>query len=758
MTFQITQVQQRKYNISEVDYNKTLSSRANNLLEGNTLSEAVISCRCPFFNGEEGGVEWDTPLSNNLTEWAVAFKAIEFRTGGRDSVIGGGFGAQLEFPSVNTKLGFRDSGGAYFHWDGSGNTSDADFDDLRKSVSQNFMYRSDGTNIYLYIDGVSYGYITPDSTQLYFKNFTNGYPNIHTLRGYFWDLAFWNTDIGETELLKYHTWTITTPPTNYFYDPSTLLDLMGNNNAESFAGTVSWNSAAYHALDRAFQLFNTSSDGSGTDFYIPVQPDGSLVYNISIGASQSILGTTYYYISYHAGGGFHNKYDSLIDFNPRKLNYDQYDLELFNRYGGVKGSDLITNGNFADSSDWVENDPGGNLTIADGYVSTDGGQGADISITQSDVFISGQKYLVRFILPENDGTVKIATETGDLESIATDGLIRRIITADGNDLVLKFASGTTAILDTVSAVSITPYYQDLIRSSSYNDQRFAHMLHVSELEESNLNAAYQSNMTVREVDNIISGIDLVVNTYDSGTLSLFIGDDDTVVFGLWGQSNALGQARTISQEGPNIGDGFYYSGGLLYHLMDADFSGSSGPPFGKYFHSRTGKKVLIAKKGRGSTGMTPKASADPYNWSETGDLYADAKQITDGALSYVNADVPFGIIWIQGEQDAGVRHGDSSYTISDIRIAYINFIERIKADYPGTALYMVLLSNSGYALDAWDDVRNIHREMAELYDNVQNVVYETDEFFGEYFNDDNLHYNTSGQNLVGRLLAEKLRL
>ncbi|MHA1447971.1 MAG: hypothetical protein ACTSP4_00925 [Candidatus Hodarchaeales archaeon] len=147
----------------------------------------------------------DTIALNNASVWTVCFEKPA-STAVAYAFIAGGLAQQnigLTRSTSTKRPFFRSSDTLYHEWSGAGNTIAVD-----GTQAGIFKFTSDGTNIHLYIDGVSKGYITPTSTSIYVSQYGNGYGGALGYIGKLFKMAVWDTynaTDNEDTALFYHT-------------------------------------------------------------------------------------------------------------------------------------------------------------------------------------------------------------------------------------------------------------------------------------------------------------------------------------------------------------------------------------------------------------------------------------------------------------------------------------------------------------------------------------------------------------------------
>jgi len=282
----------------------------------NDFAESINNLPAKFLprvgssNGSSEKLEWTIPLSNLLTSWTVAFRMNDFQEINSFGFAVGGFSFRNIAFSLGGFISFRDSNTTYNYWDGSGNTIVVSTASI-KNTNKTLLFRTDGINVYLYIDGVYKGYVTPFDTKLFFDSFILGYSDdTNGADGNFWDLRFWNSDIGNTEALKYHLDTITVNPTNWFPDVYSGYDVVGGNHATSNLDYDYELQGSLYLNDNGYSLWQLAAN---PDIQVPFDINGdplSLTAGVDIPAGYTKTRDIV------AGGSKWNMADALIDFDP----------------------------------------------------------------------------------------------------------------------------------------------------------------------------------------------------------------------------------------------------------------------------------------------------------------------------------------------------------------------------------------------------------------------------------------------------------
>lgn len=263
-------------------------------------------------NGTSEKILWTTSLINSLSSWTVAFRMNKYNSGigSLNFVIGGAPTANLMLKQAN-KLAFRSNIPTYHIWDGSGNTLDVPSSSV--TTDSTIVWRSDGTNIYLVVNGLDKGYITPANTILFFNKFILGYSDDSLgANGNFWDLRIWTSDIGATEALKYDGNTMTVNPINWYPDLYSGYDVVSNNHAD-LTSNLSYDYELNGSTYPNTQGYSLWEKASNPDIQVPFDINGNAL-NLTAGVNIPTGYTKTRDIV--AGGNKWNMADALIDFDP----------------------------------------------------------------------------------------------------------------------------------------------------------------------------------------------------------------------------------------------------------------------------------------------------------------------------------------------------------------------------------------------------------------------------------------------------------
>jgi hypothetical protein len=169
-------------------------------------------------NTTTDGISFNPYILSSPPIWTVATRINNYVVSGTLNFIIGNTAGTKNLGvggSTHNYVFMRDSGGNYRLWDGSGNTI-AVTDDSIATLEHDLVFTSDGTNVHLYVDGVSKGYITPTTTQLSINRIFNGYSTttLGTILE-FKDLKIYNYAVDAQFAKAYH---------NSFIKPTLIQD------------------------------------------------------------------------------------------------------------------------------------------------------------------------------------------------------------------------------------------------------------------------------------------------------------------------------------------------------------------------------------------------------------------------------------------------------------------------------------------------------------------------------------------------------
>ncbi len=234
------------------------------------------------------------------------------------------------------------------------------------------------------------------------------------------------------------------------------------------------------------------------------------------------------------------------------------------------------------------------------------------------------------------------------------------------------------------------------------------------------------------------------------------------MFTVAGQSNSVGYSDAPSPEVP-VGVAYFWNGTSMVPLADPVGTAQNGSwcaAFAREFWERTGFGCMFVPTGKGSTSLVTAANTDGGGtWSSTGTLRAASVAATKAAMGAVGNALPWqygGIIWCQGEQDAGwiaSYGGDQASYIAEFGLLNSYFKSEFGASVP------VIISRTGQRPDqalesAWQQIRNAQDYFARTYSNVSMGFTGAITFVARgLMQTGSLHYRQPGYDLMGRALA-----
>ncbi len=175
-----------------------------------------------------------------------------------DAFIGGATDNFFSFARPNYYFAYRQTaGGTYVAWDGTGNTEAVRYISMENGTYK-IAIRSDGTNIYLNVNGDDKGYITPSSTAFTLLKLFEGYVNDdYSPKMEIQEVRCFNRCVSEAEVTYWNTGFVS--PYNYFAlknFPDTIYTALNHPMR-----------IAYNELDKLaeYNLTNSIATTYGTD-------------------------------------------------------------------------------------------------------------------------------------------------------------------------------------------------------------------------------------------------------------------------------------------------------------------------------------------------------------------------------------------------------------------------------------------------------------------------------------------------------------
>jgi hypothetical protein len=237
------------------------------------------------------------------------------------------------------------------------------------------------------------------------------------------------------------------------------------------------------------------------------------------------------------------------------------------------------------------------------------------------------------------------------------------------------------------------------------------------------------------------------------------------LFCIGGQSNAEGKGDSTSSPSLTSEAALLYDGTSLSALADpigGAESGSAWPAFAQQYYRLTGQRsVWIEYAKDGSAQHTDADAFGDGSWDSAGTLRSDLSTGVNDTMTYLNEqgyDPTFrGIVWAQGERDAQQIDAGNS-TVTKYRNALNGMLDYFDGEFddPWSLFFFELGTEPTYSV-ACDNVRTEQREVCQSDDRALHVSGVQESFYdrGLMLSDD-LHYNQTGLNVMGRTGAETL--
>lgn len=232
-----------------------------------------------------------------------------------------------------------------------------------------------------------------------------------------------------------------------------------------------------------------------------------------------------------------------------------------------------------------------------------------------------------------------------------------------------------------------------------------------------------------------------------------------------GQSNMEGQDGDLSN--PDypfpVTNGYEWDGTDLIALTTLRGDANRGSP-ANYFAERykiinSGKKPVMSESARSGSGLGAD-SGTSHNWGPTAELRGLAETKTADALTELGLISPRAALWCQGERDAQQIDDVVSYTKDDAKTAMIAVIDWWFGLYPNCPFLISVTGDTqaGDNTQGWQDLRDVQRQMADLYDLVYIAFDGAKDFPGEGKMYNHLHYNYEGLKDMGEAFADQVIL
>lgn len=247
--------------------------------------------------------------------------------------------------------------------------------------------------------------------------------------------------------------------------------------------------------------------------------------------------------------------------------------------------------------------------------------------------------------------------------------------------------------------------------------------------------------------------------------------DQTDLFLVAGQSNAVGQGDAAESEEPNFGTAFQIdmSKRLLYPLKDpvgyndifTGFqkanSGSFLPALARTLNSRCQRIPLFIHTAKANTFCHPVNSSQQFNWSSGGLLFNQSvNQVNQ--ISVLTGRPLSAVIWSQGESDGGAIR-QNLITENQYQLALEDLIQRFRAQFGSQLPFFMIRTGRNLAFDpdpGYSSVRNVQDLVASV-DPRTWMVYDSTFYFPELgWMKDDVHYNQKGLNQLGVASADSI--
>jgi len=119
-------------------------------------------------------ISLESKILNNDIVWSVSCLVDDVRCPNTHGFIFGGGATMNLLIKTSNFIAYRAEDLSYGNWNGTGATESAPSTLLRKKLNL-IEWSSNGTDIYLFINGISYGYVTPTSTKMRLDSIIRGY-------------------------------------------------------------------------------------------------------------------------------------------------------------------------------------------------------------------------------------------------------------------------------------------------------------------------------------------------------------------------------------------------------------------------------------------------------------------------------------------------------------------------------------------------------------------------------------------------------
>ncbi len=243
------------------------------------------------------------------------------------------------------------------------------------------------------------------------------------------------------------------------------------------------------------------------------------------------------------------------------------------------------------------------------------------------------------------------------------------------------------------------------------------------------------------------------------------------LFLLAGQSNACGMGDSSKSNRYCTGNTFEYDVlldeikplkdpvGQIWENLETAKRGSIAPAFSKAYADKSHQKVIMLTAARGGSSCGIKAEMNNYGtWDTSGHLLLLPVAVKKTKMAMAKTGLPLkGIVWMQGERDANAIN-DSKQTNEEFKEALKSVITRFRASLGDNIPFFIV--KTGYQTDrpqaGNDAVRAMQDEVAKELKNVYVVYNDTNLFIEKKWMHDKVHYNQSGLDDIGNVIAQKI--
>lgn len=236
------------------------------------------------------------------------------------------------------------------------------------------------------------------------------------------------------------------------------------------------------------------------------------------------------------------------------------------------------------------------------------------------------------------------------------------------------------------------------------------------------------------------------------------------VIAIIGDSNARGNSTAVGST-PTAGTVYQWDEGAgnlrqitnldLLEPVAASAIGSQWPRFGITYNALTGKIPVLVDCAVGGTRWHSGTAA--VSWDTSGDLWPDARDKINDALTFLSLDRPWAVYINMGINDAA----QDSYTLAQ---SYLNTtIDRVNAEWSSPRIFVVMIGKAN--ITAYSDqarilnMRKMIKNLMEIYSNVEVCGSMADLVaWGGNIQVDDYHMNFTGNEKHGEMVAWQMAM